>query len=1056
MANLPEPEAVRARSVGGEAVIACRDDIHRRWLSLLREHPSRGASQLAEAIKRQHREGTDLLSLWVRVLENGGAGLAGASIPLIQNIHRLDYTIADLHLEVLCLKDAVGQALQTSSAKGKGGANSLLQPIFRSLDQLFGICLGETSVIYEMAVEQSARGYCHLGTDGSIQFANRAFHELVGCQSVAGDDFAAFFPGREAFVRDVVEGRLGSKPSIRRMLLKRPGGDRLIDVLVEIVPMIVDAMHEGACSSVTDISDIAQAELANFERSKRVFLKTDTDFKITYANEKAKELFARQADDLIGQYYPALFPETANQEELKKQVELRVSGEGDTYNLVYNRPTDQLQIPLLVNAWPELDSFGERVGHMAFIENRQMAELTRRIHDAIETGKKVEDMFASVLEIVRELVPFEFAIVGVYTETMSHWRSLTAYPELGDIWETYWWPLVPEFRDWMSGPGPHLIPDIDEWFKSFPEGAGVEETAQDPTALRLREEGYVAYALLPFWREDRVVATLSLASKIPDFFRDEHLHQLRKLPLGKAVHMAFYLRQREEADFFLNLIQRFGRSALETETADHHLRRVAAALVEGLCQFYHWQNVSIFKVDEENECFELLAQAESPNGGYRLAEPFRQKIEKGILGKAYQERRAINLRDAAQGELSEIYNPSNDRTKSELCMPIEIRGLILWLLNLEDSRRNVFCEEDERTLEKIVRELRSFLDGLFTSTTLKEIMEASHDGIVVTDRQGQIDLINRAAIKMLGLEHTEPRERSFAEFVAETKIKKIVGSASELNPSTQELIDANGSHLKTRMSIRPLMEGGHGGRVFFLENLTRDKRLKNLEATQSALGEIAAQTRMPLALTRNLLRKLTECADARQREFAEKAMRQLLKAEVVFERLILYGDAADGHHEKKNSVEIRDLFERVREQLPAEEANYVEGRNLDDVPAVIGDAYQLTFVLQSLITYFLSFRPPDGVIDVEAKLKRGHVAISVTGIAGDDYRPEPNVKGDRYDPSLKGRVRVALGEEVLKKFIENNHGGKYGPPQQRSDGRETIRIRLPAADASSPGAKQST
>lgn len=723
--------------VSAQTVIGCRDEIHRLWVSYLRQRSSRDARDLTETISTQHREGTDLLSLWLQVLENGDASLSNACKPLIDKIHRLDYSIVDLHVEVVCLKDAVDQALRSAYGKEDDTSDMSLRPIFRSLDDLFGVCLEKTSLIYETAVEESARGYCHLGKDGGIQFANRAFHDLVGRQTVGGGLFASFFPGREEYIQDVISGSRGTKPSVHRMLLRQGSGNRDVHVLVELVPVVGDAAHKGACATITDITDIANAELANYERSKRGFLRTDTEFVITYANKKMEKLLGRRTDDLVGLKYDELFPGDENRKVLKKQRGMRTAGEGDTYKLIYQRPIDKHRIPLDVNAWPEFDTFGERVGHMGFFESRQIPDLARRIHEMVETKQNIDDMLTKVLELLQELVRFDFAIVGTFTETMSHWRSITVYPDLGDIWVTHWWQVPKVFLDWISKCGPHVIPQIEDWLNSLPKDPGLKETIEDPTLVRLIDEGYVAYLVLPVKGEGRVVATLTLASRTPGFFGkgQEHVRLLRKLPLAKAVHMALHLQHRAEADFFYDLIRRLGKSAAATDSAEDKLRQVASELVVGLTKFYGWQNVSIFKVDEEKQGFELLAQAESAKDGYRLEENHWQEIDRGILGEALRKGHAINLRDAREpGRLSEIYVPSNDKTRSELCLPVIIRGRAVWMLNLEDSRRGVFCEEDEHTLQRIVNELQSFLEELFTWTTLKKMMEESRNGIVVTGR----------------------------------------------------------------------------------------------------------------------------------------------------------------------------------------------------------------------------------------------------------------------------------------------------------------------------------
>jgi PAS domain S-box-containing protein len=565
----------------------------------------------------------------------------------------------------------------------------------------------------------------------------------------------------------------------------------------------------------------------------------------------------------------------------------------------------------------------------------------------------------------------------------------------------------------------------------------------DPTTKRVLKEGYKSFLVLPVRLKGRIVATVSLVGREGLYFSPKQHDLLTQLPIGKAVAMALYLRERNEVDFFHKLIQQIGKCDDGTPPS---AEGVAGILATELSRFYEWQNVSIFKVNDVHGRFELVAQGKGPQKGFRLRKRYRQDIDRGILGEVYRSGEPIIAPDVRDGKYANIYVASRKGTKSELCVPIKIHGKIVWLLNLEDCRFRAFCQEDQKTLDRIIHEVEFFLESLFTRTTLEEVLEVSHDGIVVTDLEGRIQSINPAAARMLKLTATDARDRSFSDFVDDPSTKEVIRSQNPINAGTQKLVDARGAPLKTRMSSRDLPTE-YGGRVFFLEDLKHVERLENREATQGALYEIATQTRMPLSLASSLLRKLERSAEEVQRELVGKALRQLSKAEVIFERLMLYGDASIPHHRTNAIVDIRELLDYVREQLPAADAEAVRAQGLDGVPAVNGDVYQLTFVLQSLVNYFLGFRPADEDIVVEAIRDGSDIWISVTGVVGDDYRAK--MEGDHVDPCLTARAEVALGEQVLRRFIENNHGGTYQPPCRRPDGRETARIGLPASDVTS-------
>jgi PAS domain S-box-containing protein len=1009
------------------------------WLDKLK---SQGFSK---QIEKEIAQSSDLASLWFNSISEDHFDLDSAYKKTIRKLWQETYSIGNLYTEILNLKEAAIETVGLATELVNKGNQERISNSFYVLDELFAKCLNETSVIYESIFEQSSRGCCHVDFAGKILYANSAFHELVGLGDVIGHQLTEFFPTAQQIIQDALEEQQDTTqsqqnivPLITRTLLRK--GNKNIPVTAEFGPIFVEGKRIGGYSTITDIS-VFNAERRVYEKSPLGIIRVDKDNVITYANKEASTILGLPAEKIIidKKKFKDFFS-AEDQKIIDQHLKRRPKGEGDEYKL--NRLPDGRALPLHVIAIPEVDNRNTWIDTFAIIRALDVETTINRIHEANLATSTLEQLLDDTLKAIRDLIPFEFAIAGIFNKTMEYWKSIYDYPR--KFWETNWLPVTSEQGKWLSRSGTKkTIPDL----KSSIQSQSNCEYLGNTTIKNLYEEDFNSALIFPINQGVRLVAIILLFSKEPKYFGDRHWDLITKLklPIADVINSILSIMQRNENEFIHKLLQRIAESvemgsSLSRTTKDKpvSMQKPAIAICEELTRFYKWDSVSIFKVLSDQ--FELLAQNAETRKGYRLPENHKQPIRDGLLGEAYFTNKPLIENDVINGSLANKYKKTCDKTKSELVFPIEIMGRIVWLLNIEDAKLNAFCPEDLETLEKIVSGLRPVLEGGFARTVLEYAWDVASDGIIMTDIDGKIIDANQAAERMLKMPRDQLVELHFVKnFVADAERASVIEEPEGFGPEIVKLKISQQLSLPIRLSSRILLD--YSRREFFLEDLTELEQRTRLEALSGALYDIAVQTRLPLSLGMSILRKLQPSTDPNTvEEVVKKSLNQLSKAERAFERIALYGQTGERISESFRSIVLKGFFDDVFDGFSPEECNIIDIQDLEVAPNIRGDHYQLEFVFQTILDYLLRFNPPAGKIQIKVEPQDSDfIAFHISGVADEGF--DEAMEGSSADPTLRARAEVALAENFLRRFIERNHGGTY--QKEKSDNQLIFTIRLP-------------
>jgi PAS domain S-box-containing protein len=824
----------------------------------------------------------------------------------------------------------------------------------------------------------------------------------LGVESYKGISFPDFFGDNATHVLKTIQGAHGQKTLIRQLNLTSQVGANVC-VHAEIAPLFIDGKYRGAYATLTDMSPFTELQKRVFEKSPLGIIRVNRNMEVIYANQAALDMTgAKRAE---GWELFDIVPDDENRAILGNQFERRMKGASDEYVIEIKRVDDGRTVPVRIAATPEFDNLGNMVGALGIVRSLEYEQASEAFHRHIETSYEWEELLTKIADETARIIPYDLFLVSIYTRDLRHACIIFDYPKKAQFsWPKRWLPLSPELVRWMKEEGTHPVGNL----KALLNEPRWQYLRPEKSVQLLINRGIQSFVRYPVLRPNNLMATLTLMSRRPNAFT-EVVERLKALPIGEAINTAIYYRTIKEQQFRFELVKRISNSASVDDVMD--------TIVQSLVDHYGWQDVAIFRVDDAEKRFILRAQAHA-NSSYKYDESLALNFDEGILGEAYRSNKTINI-----GNVLDRPNfvRANERTMSELCIPISLGGKIRWLLNVEDEAENAFSEDEKGALEEIVDEVNSVVGHLFAHFFRDEFIASAPDAIFVTDRKGQIIESNEAAANLLG----------------NTSIDEIVGRELEnfLAEEDKGTLDFHAKKIRDRYRfinaqkkpVEVFITGGElpedfGCKVFCAKDLSLIRRVEELEAIRDMFREITTQTRTPVSLLFTWLRRLRERIP-HEAELLEKAICQLRKIELTYERLVLY-DAEDGVIPYDPlRLDIPSVISTAVAELPRADRDKVEVHALQSLPHFHGDLFQLTFIFQTILAYLLRFVPVDEKIKINVSDVEPTLQIRITG-----FTPAPRTHlfgGDSGEVFVKrAHLDLGLGETTIRQFIKD-HNGSY-------------------------------
>jgi PAS domain-containing protein len=873
-----------------------------------------------------------------------------ATAVAVQALRCSPYTLAEFLNDCRMVKNEGDQRLRSVPET---------MEVWKRIDQVVDSTLRETSVVHESVLEMCERGYVELGQDGTIIYANRAF--LNFCPNVIGCKLADLF-----IEHDEAEQAVGAETQSGPLRLTLRTAFEEIPVNAEFGSVgntFGDVSHYAL---IGDIRAYVAAQVAALQAASLGILRIDQRHIVRFANRIDQKHLKPQIETLIGRPIEELVP-LAEQERLQDLINVMWhdrQGFDAEFEIAHS---DEGLLPVHLYAVPEFDPQRRQIGALVFLRSLEVDRARDQIYKACESHREPEAIIKNVFEILKGVLPFDQAMFGVYADQMKYYRMLLASPEPAHADATRWFEVPPEFAQWITGEQ-LWEPDLEAFLKRYEAGAGFRN---HPLVQALIASGIKSFLSLPVRETSKVTTVLSLMSRTRQY-TEADFDMLKSLPVEQALRMARDGTQRRFDDFVREMFKRFAAAKTQCELATIVVRRLAKA--------FDWDHVSLFKVNRLTKNFELMDQIDRTNSQSTLRANYKQPLKLGLMGESLRLEKLLAIDDTASPPLPYPYIRGYKQSRSSLCVPIKLDGTISWMLNAEESATHAFRGIDLEAVRRVVKELTQTLDRLFQANLTQNILNLTDQGVVVVNAVGCIRDVNNAAQNLLGGDRQQLLKRKFTEF-GTPECERVLSEHSLTAERHVHLKDLQGNLRPIILSLRRLSED-YDHKIWLMTDITQQDWNVERRYLRETVHDVAQQTRVPLLIAGGLIKRVTRLlSDTESRnqvgEVLEKALKQLGKADITYERLIASLVGKRNPAEILASINLSNSFNSVLAELPEDDRQQVQSR-MAGATNVVAEPNAIEFVFRSIMFYLLRKKPIDRTIEVLSEVSHEGVRIELS------------------------------------------------------------------------------
>jgi len=336
-----------------------------------------------------------------------------------------------------------------------------------------------------------------------------------------------------------------------------------------------------------------------------------------------------------------------------------------------------------------------------------------------------------------------------------------------------------------------------------------------------------------------------------------------------------------------------------------------------------------------------------------------------------------------------------------------------------------------RSLNKTAEQLRQTITTLGEEQSrLEAVLENMADGVLITDSEGRVRLINRAAARLLDAPREDALGKSFAQVVRDHRLIEFWEESRHRPDGGGKGIEIDRQQQFLQVIVTPFQEQDASSHLVILQDLTAVRRLETVR--RDFISNISHELRTPLAGLKALVDTLRDGAlddpPAAQRflnrietevDSMTQMVQELLELSRIESGLVpVQLSPTDITHVVAHSAErLRPQADRADLQLDIDLPS--------QLPQVMADPDRILQVVTNLVHNAIKFTPAGGTVRVSAISTEADVVVSVqdsgVGIPADDL---PRIF-ERFYKADRARSGGGTGLGLaISKHVVQAHGGR--------------------------------
>lgn len=399
----------------------------------------------------------------------------------------------------------------------------------------------------------------------------------------------------------------------------------------------------------------------------------------------------------------------------------------------------------------------------------------------------------------------------------------------------------------------------------------------------------------------------------------------------------------------------------------------------------------------DDEAGEVILRAQQGWTQDFVTTPMRIPLGKGMSGRVISQDKVIVNNDFDGTEELAVPSVHNEHFRSIVMAPMHARGKVIGILSIMSSRPNRFGAEIIGVLEAIADTVGVALDNarLYEATLEKEnsleaILQATADGIIATDQNGRIRLMNPMAETLFGVKGealigTPLREIPIDARGRDSLLAALSARAEAQNQSFEIALESGQILLVTVSPIyveRQVDQGSHDGWVIVLRDVTH---LRQAEIARAQFIQAAAHDmRNPLGLTMNsltLLQNLIGPHETRLHEIMRLAAKGINRLHALIDDLMNLEQIESGYGLHESDIDptelIREASAQIQPMMDEKQLHYnveIEG----SLPLLRADRNLLMRALLNYLDNAAKYTASGGHVTLRAFTQDSQVVIEVT------------------------------------------------------------------------------
>ena len=357
-----------------------------------------------------------------------------------------------------------------------------------------------------------------------------------------------------------------------------------------------------------------------------------------------------------------------------------------------------------------------------------------------------------------------------------------------------------------------------------------------------------------------------------------------------------------------------------------------------------------------------------------------------------------------------------------------------------------------RLFDASVQELGRRIEELSRDRARMEaILTGMVEGVLVVDRQGRVQIINRAAQAMLRVDD-QAAGRPYVEVIRHPDIASQLATAlrGEAGDIRQlALVQDPGRTFVARAAA--VAAAGGGGAVLVLHDITDLRRADQIR--RDFVANVSHELRTPLTVIRGYVEALLDEGPKQDstRAFLEIIARQSARMERLVKDLLRLA-RLDARQEILDTAmcDIQQLFSTIMADLtPAFEAKrqHISMQVETEAGTVEADPAKLHDIVRNLVENAVNYSPEEAEVRLGAAMRDGRIVITVAD-SGPGIPPEDLTRVfERFYRVDQSRARpggTGLGLAIVKHLVELHKGEVRAA--NRPEGGALFTVTLPAPD----------